>query len=77
MFSHVFRSFNERLYRKVIRRQAVWISLGGLLLLLATALFGVVDASGARLALKFGPLPAVQTSEMIKLALIIFLAWYI
>jgi cell division protein FtsW (lipid II flippase) len=46
-------------------------------LLIATAFFGVVDESGARLALKLGPLPAVQTSELIKLALIIFLAWYI
>src|SRR5690606_37452577 len=48
-----------------------------LLLLIATAFFGVADETGARLALQIGPLPAVQTSEVIKLALIIFLAWYI
>src|SRR5207237_1012687 len=44
---------------------------------LATAFFGVVDETGARLALKLGPLPAIQTSEILKLALIIFLAEYI
>jgi cell division protein FtsW (lipid II flippase) len=60
-----------------MRRQAVPISLIGLGLLVATAFFGVVDESGARLSLKLGPLPAVQTSEIIKLALVIFLAWYI
>jgi len=60
-----------------IRRWAVAIGLGGLLLLALTGLFGVQDESGARLALKLGPLPAVQTSEIIKLALIVFLAWYI
>jgi cell division protein FtsW (lipid II flippase) len=60
-----------------IRRGTVVISLIGLGLLLATAFFGVVDESGARLSLKLGPLPAVQTSELIKLALVIFLAWYI
>lgn len=62
---------------ELIRRHAIWVSVGGLLLLLATALFGVVDETGARLALKIGPLPALQTSELTKLALIIFLAWYI
>jgi cell division protein FtsW (lipid II flippase) len=49
----------------------------GLFLLILTAVFGQVDQSGARLAVKLGPLPAIQTSEPIKLALIIFLAWYI
>lgn len=60
-----------------LRRAAVGISLTGLILLVATAFFGVLDESGARLSLRLGPLPAVQTSELIKLALIIFLAWYI
>ncbi len=60
-----------------VRRWAVYIGIGGLLLLLLTGLFGVQDETGARLALKLGPLPSVQTSEIIKLALIIFLAWYI
>src|SRR5690606_5471005 len=60
-----------------MRRAAIPISIGGLLLLIATAFFGVADETGARLALQIGPLPAVQTSEVIKLALIIFLAWYI
>jgi len=60
-----------------IRRWTVPISLLGLGLSLATAFFGVVDATGARLALKLGPLPAIQTSEILKLALIIFLAEYI
>jgi cell division protein FtsW (lipid II flippase) len=62
---------------EVIRRWAVPISLAGLGLAFLTALFGVTDESGARLALKLGPLPAIQTSELIKLSLIIFLAWYI
>jgi cell division protein FtsW (lipid II flippase) len=44
---------------------------------IATAIFGVVDETGARLALKVGPLPPIQTSEMIKFALVIFLAWFI
>jgi len=60
-----------------IRRWAWPISLVGLALALATAFFGVVDETGARLALKLGPLPALQTSEILKLALIIFLAQYI
>lgn len=60
-----------------IRRWAVPISLLGLLLAFLTALFGVVDETGARLALKLGPLPAVQISEFIKLVLVIFLAWFI
>lgn len=60
-----------------LRRRSVWVGLCGLLLLLFTGLFGVEDETGSRLALKFGPLPSVQTSEIIKLSLIIFLAWYI
>lgn len=60
-----------------LRRWAVPISLAGLALPFTTALFGVVDETGARLALKLGPLPPIQTSEMIKLALVIFLAWYV
>jgi cell division protein FtsW (lipid II flippase) len=62
---------------EVLRRWAVPIGLIGLLLPFATALFGVVDETGARLALKLGPLPSIQTSELIKISLIIFLAWYI
>ena len=60
-----------------MRRLAVPVSVIGLLLSFATAFFGVVDETGARLALKLGPLPALQTSEILKVALIIFLAWYI
>lgn len=60
-----------------VRRWALWISLAGLALALVTALFGVMDETGARLALKIGPLPAIQTSEIIKLVLVIFLAWFI
>ena len=60
-----------------MRRLAIPVSAVGLLLSFATAFFGVVDETGARLALKFGPLPAIQTSEILKVALIIFLAWYI
>lgn len=60
-----------------LRRWAVPISLVGLALPLATALFGVVDETGSRLALRLGPLPPIQTSELIKVALVIFLAWYI
>src|SRR5690606_29334098 len=48
-----------------------------LILLLATAFVGAPDEAGARLALRLGPLPPIQTSEVVKLALIIFLAWYI
>jgi cell division protein FtsW (lipid II flippase) len=59
------------------RRWAVFIGLGGLFLLFLTGIFGVQDETGARLALNLGPLPAVQTSEIIKFSLIIFLAWYI
>jgi len=62
---------------ETIRRLAVPAGIAGLLLPLLTALFGVVDETGARLALKIGPLPSIQTTELIKLALIIFLAWYI
>jgi cell division protein FtsW (lipid II flippase) len=60
-----------------IRRWTLPVSLLGLGLSLATAFFGAVDETGARLALKIGPLPAIQTSEILKLALIIFLADYI
>jgi len=60
-----------------LRRLAVPASLVGLALPFLTALFGEVDETGVRLSLKLGPLPAIQTSELIKLALIIFLAWYI
>ena len=60
-----------------VRRWALPLCLLALLLPLLTAFFGVVDETGARLALKLGPLPAVQPSEIIKLALVVFLAWYI
>jgi cell division protein FtsW (lipid II flippase) len=60
-----------------IRRYAVPIGLVGLGLLFLTGLFGVQDETGARLAFKLGPLPSIQTSELIKIALIIFMAWYI
>jgi cell division protein FtsW (lipid II flippase) len=60
-----------------LRRWAVPASLVGLALPVATAFFGVVDETGARLSLKLGPLPPIQTSELIKLALILFLAWYV
>ena len=62
------------------RMRRYWVPIvsgTGLLLLLATAFVGRPDATGARLALRLGPLPPIQTSEVIKLALIIFLAWYI
>jgi cell division protein FtsW (lipid II flippase) len=52
-------------------------SVVGLVLLVATAFAGVRDEAGARLALKIGPLPAIQTSELVKLSLIVFLSWYI
>src|SRR5690606_16297897 len=60
-----------------IRRWAIPICLAGLALPALTGLFGSVDETGARLALKIGPLPAIQTSEPLKLILIIFLAWFI
>jgi len=60
-----------------IRRYAVPVGLAGLGLLFMTGLFGVQDETGARLAFKLGPLPPIQTSELIKFALIIFMAWYI
>jgi cell division protein FtsW (lipid II flippase) len=60
-----------------VRQWAPLVGLLGLLLPIVTSLFGVVDETGARLALKLGPLPAIQTSEVIKLAMIIFLAWYV
>ncbi|MCB0163823.1 MAG: FtsW/RodA/SpoVE family cell cycle protein [Anaerolineae bacterium] len=69
--------WRPRLVERVRQEWPVLISLGGLMLLIATAFFGVTDETGARLSLKLGPLPAIQTSEMIKLTLIIFLAWYI
>jgi cell division protein FtsW (lipid II flippase) len=62
---------------ETLRRFALPIGIFGLLLPFATALFGVVDETGARLALKLGPLPAVQTTELIKLSLIIYLAWHV
>jgi cell division protein FtsW len=65
------------LVERVRRDWPLLISLAGLLLLGLTAFFGVVDESGARLSLKLGPLPAIQTSEMVKLALMVFLAWFI
>ncbi|RPI23718.1 MAG: FtsW/RodA/SpoVE family cell cycle protein [Chloroflexota bacterium] len=60
-----------------LRRLAVPISVAGLALQFATALFGRMDESGARLSLKIGPLPAIQTTEILKVALLIFLAWFI
>ena len=60
-----------------IRRWAVPICLMGLLLLVATAFLGVVDETGSRLALQLGTLPPIQPSEVIKLSLVVFLAWYI
>lgn len=60
-----------------IRRWAIIICLAGLALPVLTGLFGSVDETGARLALKIGSLPAIQTSEPLKLILIIFLAWFI
>jgi cell division protein FtsW (lipid II flippase) len=62
---------------EAIRRRGPLIGLIGLLLPIITSLFGTVDETGARLALRLGPLPAIQTSELIKLAMIIFLAWYV
>jgi cell division protein FtsW (lipid II flippase) len=62
---------------QVRRRWAFYIGGFGLLLILLTAFLGAPDESGARLSLKIGPLPAIQTTEFVKLSLIIFLAWYI
>jgi cell division protein FtsW (lipid II flippase) len=63
---------------ELLRRHWVPVASAiGLILLLATAFVGAPDEAGARLALRLGPLPPIQTSEVIKLALIIFLAWYI
>jgi cell division protein FtsW len=59
-----------------IRRRAIPICLAGLALALLTAGLGRLDESGARLSLKLGPLPAIQTTELIKIALIFFLAWF-
>ena len=60
-----------------IRQWAVPICLMGLLLLVATAFLGVIDETGSRLALQLGNLPPIQPSEVIKLSLVVFLAWYI
>ena len=60
-----------------VRRAAIPISIVGLLLPILTAFFGVVDETGARLSLKLGPLPPIQTSEILKVALLVFLAWFI
>jgi len=65
------------LVERIRREWPVTISLVGLILLLATAFVGTTDEAGALLALKIGPFPAIQTSELIKLSLVIFLAWYI
>ena len=59
-----------------IRRWALPISLAGLGLVLLTAAFGAADASGARLSLRAGPLPSIQTTEIMKVSLILFLAWF-
>jgi cell division protein FtsW (lipid II flippase) len=65
------------LIERIRRGWPMLISLGGLGLLLATAFFGLAGPSGARLSLQVGSLPPVETTELIKLALIVFLAWYI
>jgi hypothetical protein len=57
------------------RRLAIPIAIVGLLLPIAAVFFGEVDESGARLALKLGPIPAIQPSELIKLSLVIFLGF--
>lgn len=62
---------------KIRRHWAFYIGGMGLVLILLTAFLGVADESGARLSLKLGPLPSIQTTEFVKLSLIIFLAWYI
>jgi cell division protein FtsW (lipid II flippase) len=62
---------------QIRRRWAFYIGGFGLVLILLTAFLGTPDESGARLSLKIGPLPAIQTTEFVKLSLIIFLAWYI
>ena len=59
-----------------IRQWAIPICIAGLVLSLLTAAFGIQDQTGARLALKLGPLPSIQTTEFIKVALIIFLSWF-
>ncbi len=66
-----------RLLELLRRRWVPVVSAIGLILLLVTAFIGAPDEAGARLALRLGPLPPIQTSEVVKLALIIFLAWYI
>jgi cell division protein FtsW (lipid II flippase) len=65
------------LMETIRRRGAFYIGIFGLVIILLTAFFGVVTETGVRLSLKIGPLPAIQTTEIVKLSLIIFLAWYI
>jgi cell division protein FtsW (lipid II flippase) len=65
------------LVERIRRRWAFYIGAMGLALILLTAFIGTPDESGARLSLKLGPLPAIQTTEFVKLSLVIFLAWYI
>jgi cell division protein FtsW (lipid II flippase) len=65
------------LMERIRRDWPITLSALGLILLLATAFIGVMDEAGARLALKVGPLPAIQPSEVVKLSLVFFLAWYI
>lgn len=61
---------------KLIRQWAFPISAVGLFLLLMTLLFGVKDESNAKLAIQIFGI-SFQTSEPMKVALIIFLARYI
>ena len=77
MLATVLLILSPTLVERVRRDWPITISLLGLVLLLATAFVGVMDEAGARLALKLGPLPAIQTSEVVKLSLVVFLAWYI
>lgn len=76
LFMIALFSYFPTLVERIRHDWPITISLVGLGLLLATAFLGAKDETGARLSLKIGPLPAIQTSEVIKLALIIFLAWY-
>jgi cell division protein FtsW (lipid II flippase) len=62
---------------RTLRLLTIPISAAGLGFAVLTGLFGAVDETGARLALKLGPLPAMQASEPLKLVLILFLAWFI
>ena len=77
LFIAVVLVLRPSLIERIRRGWAVYIGLVGLLLLVLTAFVGVPTETGARLSLKLGPLPAIQTTEIVKLALIIFLAWYI